>query len=286
MPSTAIESSTNSAAASSGARNPLAGDRLPQRLLDAADVGGDEHVQDHHRARVDDDLGGGDELRVEQQEQPGERRPGGRPARARSRRGCAARSPRSRRRARRSPRRRRRPQPCIESRAGARSAYTRSLDYLAVPKPVDRAQRLAELDAAELAPSSLLTGNEDLVTVVDELHRLEPVRSPSSRAIRPRTAATRRARGSFARCAPDREALPPDRSARGAASKSRPVEGVDPSRRTICSFGVDTRPVQQSRSFALPSQRGPLDRLRQQHLLGEDQVVAVVVRRSRTRGPS
>ena len=51
----------------------LAGDRLPDRLLDRAHVGGHEHVQDHHRPRVDDHLGGGDELRVQQQEEPGER---------------------------------------------------------------------------------------------------------------------------------------------------------------------------------------------------------------------
>ena len=48
------------------------------------------------------------------------------------------------------------------------------------------------------------------------------------------------------------------------------------SRRMIWTFSADTAsPV--SRSFALPAQRGPLDRLRQQHLLGEDQVLAVVV---------
>ena len=37
-----------------------------------ADVGDDEHVQDHHRARVDDDLGRGEELGAQQQEQDGE----------------------------------------------------------------------------------------------------------------------------------------------------------------------------------------------------------------------
>ena len=43
------------------------------RLLAAADVGDDEHVQDHHRARVDDHLRGGDELGAQQQEQRRER---------------------------------------------------------------------------------------------------------------------------------------------------------------------------------------------------------------------
>ena len=51
----------------------LAGIASPERFLDAAHVGGDEQVQDHHSPRVDDDLRGGDELRVQQQEQPGER---------------------------------------------------------------------------------------------------------------------------------------------------------------------------------------------------------------------
>ena len=70
----------------------LAGDRLPERLLDAADVGDDEDVEDHHRAGVDDDLGGGDELGVQQQEERRRARPGGRSAPARCRRGCAGRS--------------------------------------------------------------------------------------------------------------------------------------------------------------------------------------------------
>jgi len=43
--------------------------RTVQRLILAADVGDDEHVQDHHRARVHDHLGGGDELGAQQQEQ-------------------------------------------------------------------------------------------------------------------------------------------------------------------------------------------------------------------------
>ena len=42
----------------------LAGDRLPGRLVAAADVGDDEDVEDHHRAGVDDHLGGGDEGRA------------------------------------------------------------------------------------------------------------------------------------------------------------------------------------------------------------------------------
>ena len=73
MPTTAIETSTKSAAASSGAEEALARDRLPDRLLDAADVGGDEQVEDHHRAGVDDDLRRGEELGVQEQEEPGER---------------------------------------------------------------------------------------------------------------------------------------------------------------------------------------------------------------------
>ena len=39
------------------------------RLLGAADVGDDEHVEHHHRARVDDDLRRGEELGAQQQEQ-------------------------------------------------------------------------------------------------------------------------------------------------------------------------------------------------------------------------
>ena len=62
-----------SATASSGREQALARDRLPDRLLDAADVGGDEDVEHHHRAGVDDDLRGGDELGVQEQEEPGER---------------------------------------------------------------------------------------------------------------------------------------------------------------------------------------------------------------------
>ena len=51
----------------------LAGDRLPERLVDVADVGGDEDVEDHHRSGVDHDLGGGQELALQQEEEPGER---------------------------------------------------------------------------------------------------------------------------------------------------------------------------------------------------------------------
>ena len=47
--------------------------RRRHRLVRAADVGDDEHVEDHHRAGVDDHLGGGDELRAQQQEQRRER---------------------------------------------------------------------------------------------------------------------------------------------------------------------------------------------------------------------
>src|ERR1700752_1428083 len=47
-------------------------------------------------------------------------------------------------------------------------------------------------------------------------------------------------------------------------------------RRMTWTFWADTvNPV--SRSLALPAQRGALDGLREQHLLGEDQVLAVVV---------
>ena len=53
--------------------DPLARDRVPERLLESADVGGDEDVEDHDRAGVDDDLRGRHELGVEQQEQPRER---------------------------------------------------------------------------------------------------------------------------------------------------------------------------------------------------------------------
>src|SRR5581483_1928149 len=49
------------------------------------------------------------------------------------------------------------------------------------------------------------------------------------------------------------------------------------SRRTTRTFSPDAaQPV--SRSLSLPAQWGALDRLREQHLLGEDQVLAVVVR--------
>ncbi len=46
----------------------------PQRgagreLLAAAHIGDDEHIQDHHRARVHENLRGGDELGAQQQEQ-------------------------------------------------------------------------------------------------------------------------------------------------------------------------------------------------------------------------
>ena len=44
-----------------------------KRIVAPADVGDDEHVENHHRARVDHDLGGGDELGPEQQEQRRER---------------------------------------------------------------------------------------------------------------------------------------------------------------------------------------------------------------------
>ena len=43
--------------------------RRGQRLGPAAHIGDDEHVEDHDRARVDDDLRGGDELGAQQQEQ-------------------------------------------------------------------------------------------------------------------------------------------------------------------------------------------------------------------------
>ena len=69
-----------------------------ERLVGAADVGDDEDVEHHHRAGVDDDLRGRDELRAQQQEQRGQREQVARPARARCRRGCAARRRRWRRR--------------------------------------------------------------------------------------------------------------------------------------------------------------------------------------------
>ena len=46
---------------------------LAERLALAADVGDDEHVEHHHRAGVDDDLRGRDELGAQQQEQHRER---------------------------------------------------------------------------------------------------------------------------------------------------------------------------------------------------------------------
>ena len=62
-----------SAAAEQRREQALARDRLPDRLLDAADVGGDEDVEHHHRAGVDHHLRGGDELGVQEQEEPRER---------------------------------------------------------------------------------------------------------------------------------------------------------------------------------------------------------------------
>ena len=73
VPRIAIESSTKSASAMHRSQEPLARDRLPLGLLDAADVRGDEHVEHHHGARVDHDLGGGDELGVEGQKEARER---------------------------------------------------------------------------------------------------------------------------------------------------------------------------------------------------------------------
>jgi len=43
--------------------------RTVQRLVLAADIGDDEHVQHHHRSGVHDHLGGGHELGAQQQEQ-------------------------------------------------------------------------------------------------------------------------------------------------------------------------------------------------------------------------
>ena len=86
-----MHSSTASASANSGPR--IAQRRArPRRLLAAADVGDDEHVEHHHRAGVDDDLGGGDELGAQQQEQRRQRDQVARPAPARCRTGCAART--------------------------------------------------------------------------------------------------------------------------------------------------------------------------------------------------
>ena len=48
------------------------GRRRPATSVRAADVGDDEDVEHHHRAGVDHDLGGGDELRAQQQEQRGQ----------------------------------------------------------------------------------------------------------------------------------------------------------------------------------------------------------------------
>ena len=106
-PRTAIESSTKRAAAEQRGEEALAGDRLPGGLVDAADVGDDEDVEDHHGAGVDDDLGGGDEGRGRAAGRARRARTGGRSAPARCRTGCAGRRRRSRRRGRRSRRRRR-----------------------------------------------------------------------------------------------------------------------------------------------------------------------------------
>ena len=65
----AMHSSTPIAAANSG---PKAFERAAlgaQRLVGAADVGDHEHVEHHHRAGVDHDLAGGEELGVQEQEQ-------------------------------------------------------------------------------------------------------------------------------------------------------------------------------------------------------------------------
>ena len=77
-----------------GPVRPASGRLLP------ADVGDHEHVQHHHRAGVDDHLRGGDELRPQQQEERGQRRAGGRRARAPRRTGCAGARSRSPRRGR------------------------------------------------------------------------------------------------------------------------------------------------------------------------------------------
>ena len=91
--------------------DPLAGDRVPQRLLEAADVGGDEDVEDHHRAGVDDHLGGRDELGVQDQEEAGQREQV-HDQREHAVEGIAERDHRHRaRRGHRSRRRRRRPAP-------------------------------------------------------------------------------------------------------------------------------------------------------------------------------
>jgi hypothetical protein len=46
---------------------------LGERIVEATDVGDHEHVEDHHRARVDDHLRGRDELGAQQQEEGRER---------------------------------------------------------------------------------------------------------------------------------------------------------------------------------------------------------------------
>ena len=65
----AIESSTNRPMRQHQADAAEPGADAGQGLALPADVGDDEHVEHHHRAGVDDDLRGGDELGLEQQEQ-------------------------------------------------------------------------------------------------------------------------------------------------------------------------------------------------------------------------
>ena len=87
-------SSTNSASAEERPRARAGRGRPARRSvrgLGAADVGDDEDVEHHHRAGVDDDLRGGDELRLAAAGTAPPARAGGRRARARCRTGCAAR---------------------------------------------------------------------------------------------------------------------------------------------------------------------------------------------------
>ena len=73
-PRTAIAELDEQRAGEQRARPRRPASRRPRSgSLAAAHVGDDEHVQHHHRARVDDHLRGGHELRPQQQEQRGQR---------------------------------------------------------------------------------------------------------------------------------------------------------------------------------------------------------------------
>ena len=69
VPMNAMHSSTAIAAANSGPKVAERAALRPERLVGAADVGDHEHVEHHHGAGVDHDLGRGQELGVQEQEE-------------------------------------------------------------------------------------------------------------------------------------------------------------------------------------------------------------------------